>query len=144
MLGCLLMTPLSLHSQDGPQPHLAIQDLMTKSQFTSAGLEKLTTAELASLNSWLVAYTVRVGQAYSGASTVSPTVIESHIEGDFEGWDGDTIFKLDNGQIWQQSSYSYYYHYAYHPAVVIYRSREGGYRMRVADVEEVVDVQRIK
>jgi len=26
--------------------------------------------------------------------------IETHIEGDFEGWEGETIYKLSNGQIW--------------------------------------------
>ena len=33
-------------------------------------------------------------------------VIESRIDGEFTGWSGDTIFKLRNGQIWQQSSYA--------------------------------------
>jgi hypothetical protein len=48
------------------------------------------------------------------------TVIESSIDGEFKGWDGSTIFKLSNGQIWQQSSYAYMYHYAYNPPVLIY------------------------
>lgn len=30
----------------------------------------------------------------------SDDVIESRIDGTFEGWDGDTVFKLINGQIW--------------------------------------------
>ena len=53
-------------------------------------------------------------------STVSrPQVIESQIEGEFTGWDGETIFKLVNGQIWQQSTYAYTYSYKYRPKVMI-------------------------
>ncbi len=29
--------------------------------------------------------------------------------GTFNGWDGETIFNLDNGQVWQQSQYDYMY-----------------------------------
>ncbi len=32
----------------------------------------------------------------------SSKVIESKIDGESEGFEGDTIFKLTNGQIWQQ------------------------------------------
>lgn len=32
-------------------------------------------------------------------------VIETQISGGFKGWEGGTIFKMSNGQIWQQSSY---------------------------------------
>lgn len=35
-------------------------------------------------------------------SSCSPA-IESAISGEIEGWSGETIFKLDNGQIWQQA-----------------------------------------
>lgn len=47
--------------------------------------------------------------------------IETSIDGEFEGWKGDTIFKLQNGQIWQQSSYKYEYHYSYSPKVILYQ-----------------------
>ena len=70
-------------------------------------------------------------------------VIESYIKGDFEGWDGETVFFLDNGQIWQQAAYSYHYHYAYRPKVLIIRSG-GMHKMIVEGVSESVMVQRIK
>lgn len=75
-------------------------------------------------------------------STESENVIESRIEGDFQGWEGETIFKLANGQIWQQSVYAYTYHYAYRPEVMIYRT-EGGYKMKVAGVDKPISVRRI-
>ncbi|HHT9138744.1 MAG TPA: hypothetical protein ACFYEK_16055 [Candidatus Wunengus sp. YC60] len=95
---------------------LHLRQLMTVSEFKDCGLDKLTDEELAKLNSWLQNYTKHVVDAFNKSTSLSsPDVIESHIEGDFEGWEGETIFKLDNGQIWQQSSYDYTYHYAYHP-----------------------------
>ena len=68
-------------------------------------------------------------------------VIESWIDGEFKGWDGKTLYKLQNGQIWQQSTYKYEYTYAYRPDVIIYQTRSG-YKMRVAGT--IADVQRVK
>jgi len=62
--------------------------------------------------------------------TVDGTVVESHISGDYKGWEGDTIYKLDNGEIWEQDGAHYHYHYAYHPAVTIYPSG-GRWRIKV-------------
>ena len=70
-------------------------------------------------------------------------VIESKIDGEFQGWEGETIFKLMNGQIWQQSQYSYTYHYAYMPNVIIYPSN-GLYKMKVDGVDSTIYVQRLR
>lgn len=69
--------------------------------------------------------------------------IEGRISGEFEGWDGDTVFKLTNGQIWQQSSYAYTYHYAYRPEVLIY-STNGGCKLKVDGVDDSIFVKRLK
>lgn len=69
--------------------------------------------------------------------------IESAIAGDVEGWDGETIFKLDNGQIWQQAEYDYTYFYEYNPDVTIYQT-SAGCRMKVDGEDETVLVKRIK
>ncbi len=80
-------------------------------------------------------------QATPGAAT--PSVIETQIDGEFEGWEGETIVKLMNGQIWQQTDYYYYYHYAYMPSVLVYRSG-GGYKMKINGIEKAVGVQRLR
>ena len=72
----------------------------------------------------------------------SPTFIESQIEGDFEGWEGDTIVKLINGQIWQQTEYYYHYLYAFMPQVVVYRS-DSGFKMKVEGIEKSIGVSQI-
>jgi hypothetical protein len=79
----------------------------------------------------------------STENAVSPSVIESKIDGDFEGWEGETIVKLMNGQIWQQSEYHYHYHFAFMPKVLIFKSG-GGYKMKVDGVEKAVGVKRLK
>jgi hypothetical protein len=70
-------------------------------------------------------------------------VIETTIDGEFKGWDGSTIFKMTNGQIWQQSEYAYMYHYAYRPSVTIYESKDG-IKMKVEDVDELITVKKLK
>lgn len=48
--------------------------------------------------------------------------IESNIDGEFVGWSGDTEFRLQNGEVWQQAAYACWYHYACNPEVIIYES----------------------
>lgn len=57
-------------------------------------------------------------------------VIESKIDGSFEGWDGEKTYKLANGQVWQQAEYKYQYKYSYRPDVIIYKI-SGKYIMAV-------------
>ena len=86
------------------------------------------------------------GKSIGGRSRTIPTtpaVIESKVDGSFEGWDGETIVKLANGQIWQQTEYHYEYDYAYRPEVLVFKSRLG-YKMWVEGIDEPVRVQRLK
>ena len=75
--------------------------------------------------------------------STSQNVIESVIDGDFEGWEGETIFKLGNGQIWEQASYAYMYHYAYRPRVLIVRLGSG-FVMQVEGVRGKINVRRLR
>jgi hypothetical protein len=71
----------------------------------------------------------------------SSRVIESQIDGDFNGWEGGTIYKLLNGQVWQQLDAHYHYHYAYSPKVLVYPTN-GGLKMHVeGDNDQDVSVQ---
>ncbi len=47
------------------------------------------------------------------------------IDGNFKGWEGETIYKLMDGHIIQQALYHYHYHYAYSPNVIIYQGSQG-------------------
>jgi hypothetical protein len=73
----------------------------------------------------------------------TPGIIETQIDGDFTGWSGDTVFKLLNGQIWQQSSYAYTYSYRYAPKVTIFKNGPT-YEMQVEGVDTRIKVKRLK
>lgn len=45
----------------------------------------------------------------------------SRIYGVTTGYHEGAVFKLQNGQVWQQSEYRYQYHYAYQPMVRLLR-----------------------
>ena len=88
------------------------------------------------------------GEGATGLSPTLPTqsapaVIETRIDGDFEGWEGETVVRLMNGQVWQQTEFHFHYHYAFMPRVLIYRSG-GGYKMKVDGVEKAVGVTRLR
>jgi hypothetical protein len=68
--------------------------------------------------------------------------IQTNIQGSFNGWDGNTIVQLENGEKWKQSSYAYSYSYAYNPEVIIYES-DYGYKMKVDGNDEIIDVEKI-
>jgi len=69
--------------------------------------------------------------------------LEAQIDGEFNGFEGETIIKLTNGQIWQQSEYYYHYHYSYMPKVIIYKSNNV-YKMQVKGIPKAIGVSRLK
>lgn len=75
--------------------------------------------------------------------TPKPEIIETNIAGTFEGWRGETLFKLVNGEIWQQSEYYYEYHYAYSPKILIV-STGGGYKAKVEGMTKAIGVTRLR
>lgn len=79
--------------------------------------------------------------SYGLATSCSPA-IESRIDGEFDGWEGETVFVLTNGQIWQQIEYSYTYRYRYRPSVVIY-STSRGCTLQVDGVDRTIRVKRL-
>jgi hypothetical protein len=72
-------------------------------------------------------------------------VIESNIDGDFKGWDGNSSFRLVNQQEWKQDGQtSSVFANLYRPAVLIYLSAEG-YKMKIEGLnEEPILVKRLR
>jgi len=60
------------------------------------------------------------------------------------GWDGDTVFQLENGQVWQQIDPSYLYSRAESPRVTISRAAFGSYLPHVEGIGRTVRVQRLE
>ena len=107
------------------QESIRVQELMTTSEFEATGLDSLTTEELEALNEWLskngalVVESAEISRVKTeNTSEQQPEAIVSapqtraygerepdvysQITGEFSGWDGKTIFRLANGQIYQQ------------------------------------------
>jgi hypothetical protein len=76
-------------------------------------------------------------------NAAAQSVIESQIDGNFEGWDGETVVKLMNGQIWIQTEYYYEYYYAFMPDVLVYRS-SSGWKMSVEGISKSVGVTQLR
>ncbi len=149
-IGLFVLSLFPVIAQEKKKPlALDIQNLMTVAEFRQAGLTKLSAEEIDSLSAWLSRFALKIySSASPGVKEVTPVspsaaAIETQMDGDFEGWSGETIFKLSNGQIWQQSTYAYTYHYAYRPKVLIYKSGVG-YKMKVDGVNDTIEVKRLK
>lgn len=143
------LLPASVAAAEAPPD---IRTLMTAEEFRAAGLERLDPAELDSLNRWLLQYTVM--QA-SGLRQYRPTVdaevrkvevegIRSRIIGEFLGWDGDTLFRLENGQVWKQRLPGIWHHRATGPEVEVSKNFMGYWMLRVVDADRAIGVTRIK
>jgi hypothetical protein len=85
--------------------------------------------------------TGREEMAKAGPATSS--IIESKVDGEFEGWDGDTVVKLINGQIWHQTDYHISVTIKIMPDVLIYRSG-GQWKMKVEGTRKAVTVERLR
>ena len=65
------------------------------------------------------------------------------IASDFEGWTGDAVFEMCNGEVWQQVQYRYRYHYAVRPHALLYAT-SGGVRLQVDGMDESIRVVRLR
>jgi len=139
---------------------------MTGKEFSAAGLDKLSPAELSSLNDWIRRHSVATldtpKAAAAGTATAAAaqgdqrgfksesddddrTPIKSRLVGDFEGWDGQTTFKLENGMVWVQSDKDkFYMKEVKNPEVVIEPGMFGSWHLHVEGHDEKCRVERIQ
>ena len=67
---------------------------------------------------------------------------DTYISDEFEGWDGDTVYELDDGSKWKLVSYAYSYTYSYHPKAIIWRDG-GRYYLEVANMPDKQEVRQM-
>jgi hypothetical protein len=145
---CLLVVPLaSLPAAEPAEPAFpGVQKAMTPEQYEAAGLSKLDPAERAKLDQFIKSYvavsnekvaTSAVDKAVKENKALAPEVINSRIVGPFTGYNGRTVFTLENGQRWAQSQRdSAYYPKMDSPGVIIVKTRFG-YRMYIAGATDI-------
>jgi acetylornithine/succinyldiaminopimelate/putrescine aminotransferase len=132
-------------SLNAAQPEQAefpgVEKAMKPSDYEAAGLQKLDPAERAKLDDFIRHYvavsnekvaTEAVDKAVKSNKVSAPEIIQSRIVGPFTGYNGRTIFTLENGQRWAQSQGdSAYYPKIDSPPVIIVKAGFG-YRMHIA------------
>ena len=145
---CLLVLPLaSLPAAEPEEPAFpGVQKAMTPEQYEAAGLSKLDPAERAKLDQFIKNYvtvsnekvaTSAVDKAVKENKVSAPEIINSRIVGPFTGYNGRTIFTLENGQRWAQSQRdSAYYPKMDSPGVIIVK-KGWGYRMYIAGATDI-------
>jgi hypothetical protein len=171
---CLILVLGSFIVLSAASAHAALEDNMNEAEFRAAGLHKLTDAELATLNRWLDKSAAPVANAPTPAAPTQPTTaktpqppvkevtefgqeqlevpvaaevpsaITARLKGEFRGWDGNTIFRLDNGQVWQQRVGGGYRSIKMmNPEVVVKKGRFG-YYLEILSSGRSVGVKRIR
>lgn len=154
ILSLLVLPYLTVHAAEG---FSTLEERMTSKEFNATGLDKLSKEQLAALNEWLRRHSVATlensatdGTANNGDSSTADDaddkIIRSTIAGLFEGWSGkDTMFKLANGQIWQQAEKDAYYpEPAMNVEVELRKPKIGKWRMSVVGTEREIRVVRIQ
>lgn len=150
-LALILLAAMGTVAAQNQSPTL--EERMSQAEFRAAGLDKLSPEELQRLNVWLQSHGGGATTKYvtaSGAPVFYPDsvergVIETRITGAFTGWRGKTVFKLDNGQEWQQSESGQVAPGEFdNPAVKIKPMLLGSWLMVVDGCGCSVRVQRIK
>lgn len=127
-----------------------VETLMTPEDFAAAGLDKLSEAERAHLSAWLVRYREGVTVGPAPAKTPEQRAEEKEIEivakvvPKFTGWGGDTVFRLDNGQVWQQRQDGKLRYKGDDSTVVISQNFLGGYMLKHPATNRGVGVKRIQ
>lgn len=139
----MLTTHLAL-SAENPD----VRELMTAEEFAASGFDRLSNDEIAVINRWLVRYTAQDAKVMIDDSPavreLSNAAINSRIDGEFNGWNGPTQFRLKNGQIWETKSTRRYRYSAMDPEVEITTNWMGVSRMRILDTGRAINVRRVE
>lgn len=141
----LVLAPSSVFAEDFP----GVRQLMSEQQFREAGLHKLSDAEREALDRWLLDYTVGDAQELRRSNEAVQEAeeavrIEASIKPPFRGWDGNTVFSLDNGQVWRQRLRGRYFHRGDDTSVVISKNLFGFWEMTMTSSGRTVGVTRVK
>jgi len=156
LLLTILITAFST-SVAGQQAFSSLEEQMNGKEFEAAGLEKLTPDELAALNQWIRSHSLATLDESRAVTTgnedargfelkkmkdMPRTPIKSHLVGTFNGWDGQTTFKLENGMVWQQIDKDKFYVKAMENALVTIKP--GAFRTWRLSVEGYKSNCRVK
>ncbi len=145
----------------------SLEEQMSGKEFTATGLSKLTPGELEALNNWIRNHSVAtLDKPKSGSYAVTADAdanvddrgfknkkdskedrspITTRIKGSFTGWDGHTVFALENGMIWEQADKeNFYIKEVQNPEITIKPGMFGTWRLSMAGHNSACRVERIQ
>ena len=129
------------------QEAMQLEQLLTKEEQAKLGIATMSPDNRDAMRGALIRMFQQGYRTAQGANrpggAVAATAAETQVDGDFNGWEGETVIKLMNGQVWQQTEYHYEYRYAYMPKVLIFSSGSG-YKMKVDGTSRAIGVQRLR
>ncbi len=142
------------------QAFSSLEEQMTGKDFTAAGLDKLSPEALEALNRWIRSRSLAtLDSATAPSATPSDsrgfenesirnmerTTITSRLVGKFAGWDGETVFELENGMIWEQADKDkFYIREIDNPVVTIEPGAFRTWRLSVEGYSSECRVERIQ
>ena len=139
----------------------AVKTLMTPNDYSKSGLDKLSDAERAHLSEWVERY--REGAVIGPEVHKKPsqmtteekvvhkekkakeraTQIVAKVVPAFKGWNGKTLFRLDNGQTWQQRTTGKLRYSGADSTVTISQNALGKYVMKHQGTGRAIGVVRV-
>jgi len=144
----------------------SLEEQMSGKEFAAAGLDKLSAAELQALNEWIRRHSLATLAPAAGAAAAAapaaaaPDVdrrglpsdpgdddrpITTRLIGKFSGWDGQTVFKLENGMIWVQADRDkFYIKEVQNPSVTITPGMFKSWHLSIDGYDEDCKVRRIQ
>ncbi len=137
----------SLTQRVGAAEFSSLEERMSQPEFHASGLDKLSAEELKNLNAWLRNHPIsgnNIDRTGFPAQDSNRDAITSRIDGAFSGWSGKTVFKLQNGQWWQQvESDQFAAGPMQNPEITIEPALLGSWLLKVKGYNRSVHVQRI-
>jgi hypothetical protein len=152
-----LLAVSAAEAKDAP----AVRTLMTPEDYSESGLDKLSEAERAHLSEWVERYregAVIGPEVHKRPSQMTPdervvhkkevaearaTQIVAKVVPAFKGWNGKTMFRLDNGQQWQQRTTGRLRYSGADSTVTISQNAMGKYVMKHQGTGRAVGVVRV-
>ncbi len=125
---------------------------MTPEEFRAAGLDKLSAEEIEALNRWVVRYTAKDAPEVRRNDVVvqaeiaktDADAIKTRIAGEFRGWEGETVFRLQNGQVWKQRLAGRWSYHADSPEVELRKNMMGFWVLKVVAESRAIGVTRLQ
>jgi len=148
LAGLLTFGSAAIAADPKPTTWEGIERMMKPEEFEAAGLGKLSPEELGRLNEWMMRFLAyeskQVIKTDEKIQKLQNVPVRSRIAGKFRGWDGDTTFTLDNGEVWKQRLPGRYAINLDDPEVEISRNLLGFHEMKIVQTGRKVGVTRLK